>query len=228
MKRYKNYNLSKEVSLVSIFTAFAILFGILSNFIVLPFAPWLTIDFSPIFIFGIYLFVERRSIIYTTISILVVSLLNFINMGVAGWVGVIISFCSNAIYVFILIVLTNLLKRFFKSNRALFGLVLTIGFLLASLSLTVLNGLFFTPLYWWLFIDSSMISFLDWEKWYNANPNLWLLYIPHYWAGIFGLYISFNIIKFGICSFLIFSLVPAFNKKITVGIECKKTKILYI
>ncbi len=111
MKELKIHNLAKEICLVGILTACAILFSILSNFFVVPFATWLTIDVSPIFIVGIYLFVERRPLVYSLGSVFIVSLFTFINMGLAGWVGVLINFCSNLIYLLVNIVVIKILRK---------------------------------------------------------------------------------------------------------------------
>ncbi len=217
-----NTNLSREIALTALLTGLAIIFSILSNFFIVPFATWLTIDLSPLFIVAIYVFVRNHPIIYSVTSTIGVSLFSFINVGLAGWVGVLINLCSNLVYLLMSILFLKLFNKFFSNNKLYY--LVSIGFscITTTLILTILNGLLFTPLYWSYFVNPRMISFIEAMHWYNQNPSLYLLYIPNYWAGIFGLYVSFNIIKFFICSFVLINLSIVFQK--SLSIKCKKQK----
>ncbi len=215
-----NMILSKEIALTALLTGLAIIFSILSNFFIVPFATWLTIDLSPLFIVSIYMFVKNHPIIYSVTSTIGVSLFTFINVGLAGWVGVLINICSNLTFLFMSIMFLKLFKKLFRNNKLYYLVSISFSCITTTFILTILNGILFTPLYWSYFINPRMISFIEAMNWYNENPSLYLLYIPNYWAGIFGLYISFNIIKFFICSFVLVNVAIVFQKSINV--KCEK------
>ncbi len=209
-------NLSKEIALTALLTGLAIIFSILSNFFIVPFATWLTIDLSPLFIVAIYMFVRNHPIIYSVTSAIGVSLFAFINVGLAGWVGVLINLFSNLTFLLTSILFLKLFNKMFINNKLYYLVSIGLSCIVTTFILTILNGILFTPLYWSYFINQKMISFIEAMKWYDQNPSVYLLYIPGYWAGIFGLYVSFNLIKFSICSFVLINIAIIFKKNLYI------------
>jgi hypothetical protein len=77
--------------------------------------------------------------------------------------------------------------------------------------LTIMNGLWLSPLFWKLF-DNKLPMYPGIKDYYNNNPNgkglhSFLFFIPNYWAGIWTVMGTGNLLKFGIISFLIFPII---------------------
>lgn len=206
----------KKISITSIFLSMAIIFSYLSTWMPLDFlSPFLKINLSSIFLGIILLSVNFKYAVFSTI---VSSFVQFAGASPSTtYVGVLINMISNLIFISILFIINKLLlpRTLKKSHNLQLGLkkynvkwhyaseILTV--LLTSLTLTVLNGILFTPLNWYVFSllpGLNSISFLEAESIYNSSSGaqVLMLGIPNYWAGIFALYMSFNLLNFSIVS----------------------------
>jgi riboflavin transporter FmnP len=87
--------------------------------------------------------------------------------------------------------------------------------ILTTVIMTTLNGLIVTPLYWKEFkiVRSSDLTTVINKYESDKSLQLLLFGIRGYWKGIFALYTSFNLIKFGISWFFLIILyrVAYFN-----------------
>ncbi len=223
-----------DIAIISILLSLGILFSYLSNFFTLPFAPWLTIDISPFFYIMIYFCIRNvKGVIWTIFSILIGSVFNFIYNPYSGWIGVVINISSNLLFFVIILIFYKLISFLKLKDKIKYIIFNLLSIIVISLLLCLLNGLLFTPLYWYVFDvgNFNSFSYIEIMNWYNSEPNIWLLYIPNYWTGIFGLYSAFNFIKFGIIGVLLISTLFIFNKQITkINSENMKikNKIIFI
>lgn len=232
MNNYYDLDKSKKekiniISITSVLTALSIVFSFVCKFFILPYATWLNIDLSIIFQVFIYILIKNKfSIFYSLFSLFITSLSSMIWYGVGDIIGIFISFISGSLFILIFYMFSKII--YIKNVRSYYLVTLLLSSILTIILLTVLNGLIFTPLYWWYFGLSS-ISFIDCEIWYNSSPNVWLLNMPNYWSGIFVLYISFNSIKFLSSSILLFVILMTLSAKLKVEQKNnKKIKLYFI
>lgn len=207
---------TKKIAITSVFLSLAMIFSFLSTLMPLPFlASFLNLNLSSIFLAIIMLLVNFY---YSVFAIFITSLLVFANPGPALWVGVLVNFFSNLIFISVLYLVNKLFinKIFDKDNcqeiKHNSGLNLKwhyaseiIAVITTSFILSTLNGLIFTPLFWYsarLLIGLSSPSFIEAMRIYNSSQSssILMLGIPNYWAGIYALYMAFNLFNFSICS----------------------------
>lgn len=189
-------------------TGLALLFSIASTFLKLPFFSQLslTFDFSLVFYLPI-IFVCSLS--WALLSSLTVSILNF-AWNASNWIGILFLICVN---LFCLLVFTGIVKIINihkkirkKKIKWLISWIILIIFCIVFYSL--INGLFFTPLYWWWYTGGQLFTpnFLEVQAIYNSNKipglHVYLLGINDYWTGIWSLYPLFNFIKFSASAFV--------------------------
>lgn len=206
MSDIQNKIIIRKIALTSVLTSLSVILSIISNFIRMPFASFLTLDISLIPLLVIVYAINFR---YAFFSIIATGLSGFIPPNSGGWIGVLINTISHLIFVTTWFSFLQIYKRFTKSNYTSINLSLITSIILISLILTILNGLFFTPLYWWYYGILHSISFIEAMNKYNGGEigHIMLLGIPNYWLGIFALYISFNLIKFLLISYLFFVVI---------------------
>lgn len=202
----QNKILIKKIVLTSVLTSLSIILSITFNFIRMPFASFLTLDISLMPLLIIAYTINFR---YTFFSIIVVGLSGFMPPNSGGWIGVLINTISHLIFVTIWFSFLQIFKKFTKNNYVSINLSLIASIILISLILTIINGIFFTPLYWWYYGMLHSISFVEAINKYNGGEigHIILLGMPNYWLGIFALYISFNLIKFVLISYLFFIVI---------------------
>ncbi len=194
------------------------LFAVIGTFARLPFFAQMSLDVD-------------LSLVFIVPVIFVCSLAWALGCGVlnalihftwnpTNWIGILILMFSNVLVVFLFWVFAKALGRSKKRRETktkwVYSWLLTI--LCASFAMSALNGILFTPLYWWWLAPGlfNSISFVRVGEIYDADPNLhvYLLGIPNYWAGIFGLYGLFNVTKFAIVAFFSVPVLMFFKKHI--------------
>lgn len=207
--RYEPYysvsRIIKDYTMSAIFIGIAILINYTSNFIKFE---YLAFDFS-LFTITLLSFKVRKRMVYA--ATIIISLANFINSS-AGWIGVMIVSLNNIFFITIFLIL----KKILINNKHKYWKLLLVHIIasFATIMFNVLmNGLLYTPLYWYSFKIASSINFIQVQKEYEIKPNLYLLNFKKYWAGVFVLYFSFNLIKYTVITFISFILIKVFEFK---------------
>lgn len=207
--RYEPYysvsRIIKDYTMSAIFIGIAILINYTSNFIKFE---YLAFDFS-LFTITLLSFKVRKRMVYA--ATIIISLANFINSS-AGWIGVMIVSLNNIFFITIFL----FLKKILINNKHKYWKLLLVHIIasFATIMFNVLmNGLLYTPLYWYSFKIASSINFIQVQKEYEIKPNLYLLNFKKYWAGVFVLYFSFNLIKYTVITFISFILIKVFEFK---------------
>lgn len=207
--RYQPYysvsRIIKDYTMSAIFIGIAILINYTSNFIKFE---YLAFDFS-LFTITLLSFKVRKRMVYA--ATIIISLANFINSS-AGWIGVMIVSLNNIFFITIFL----FLKKILINNKHKYWKLLLVHIIasFATIMFNVLmNGLLYTPLYWYSFKIASSINFIQVQKEYEIKPNLYLLNFKKYWAGVFVLYFSFNLIKYTVITFISFILIKVFEFK---------------
>ena len=115
-----------------------------------------------------------------------------------------ILFVSGIIFILFFIIFKWSLRSI-KNDSLKIGLSLIMTIIVSSLLNTILNGIFYTPVYFWLYklapdpsIASAQIAY--------KSANVFFFGIPNYWVGIFAVYIVGNMIKYAIVSVLFMSI----------------------
>lgn len=175
-----------------------IIFSYFSNWVKIPFFSQLslTIDLSIIFIIPV---IFLCSLAWALSNAAILSLLNFIWNG-SNWIGIIFLLLVNLVTVLLFYLLYIIFNKTKIRNKKFKWLVIWVFvIILNTIIFTVLNGIIFTPLYWWWYANGQFpLNFIEVQKIYNSTNYLqiYLLGIPDYWSGIWSLYTIFNLIKF--------------------------------
>lgn len=209
----------RSMTITAVCLAFYAIFAFFCNtYLPLPFlANFLNLDISLVFLIPLVFICPIK---WWISSSLISGFFNFLWASSGGWVGalfnVIVNFTTLLVFYFLNIFL---LER--KKNKKHFVFYLILSLIIALVVLVLfncfINGIFFTPLYWWSFGIITSPSFLFAQQAYESYDSLkvWLLFIPNYWDGIMTLYSIFNSLKFGITFVLLFPLlIVIFKSKI--------------
>lgn len=210
---------TKSMTLSAMSLSFYTIFAFIGNtYFPLPiFGNFLNLDISLVFLIPLAF---MCSVKWWFTSAFLSGFFNFLWAGAGGWIGAIFNVMVN---VFTLFVFWGLKKLIIKNNKEKLlkikiALVIFISTIICILFNCVINGILFTPLYWWSY-QIGPASFIEMEKIYNSTESLhgYLLFIPKYWPAIFATYGSFNLLKFGLVGILLFPLI----------IIMYKSKIIY-
>lgn len=202
----------RKMTLTACFLAIAILMSYIGNtYMPLSFlGNYLNLDISLVFIIPI---IFACGLYWSNFAGIVAALFIFAWQGDGVWIGPVFNIVVNIVIVNLIYLLYF---QCFKKINLSFYIKLLITFIVMWIFLIIfcsfINGILFTPLYWQYFGFIKTPSFIDAEKSYNQNPNIYLLYIPTYWAGIFGLYSIFNGLKFGIVFVILYPVLVGLIK----------------
>ncbi|WP_412032330.1 MPN527 family putative ECF transporter permease subunit [Malacoplasma muris] len=193
----------RAMAITSCFLAISILVSFATNYIKITFlGDFLTLDLSLVFIVPI---IFICNIFWALFAGIVCGLAAFIWMGTGLWVGPIFIIVINVIIILLVYLWYFIIFKKIKKTSIKLSLTLLITLILLMFLGSLLNGLIFTPLYWWIYNVIPIPSFIEAEKWYQSQgPNPYLIYINTYWNGIFGLYSAFNLLKFGVIFIIIY------------------------
>lgn len=232
MDNQNNYNgiiLTKQTSKIRAMTitscllAASILISFISNFIKISFlGDFLTLDLSLVFIIPL---IFICNVYWSLLSGVICGLFSF-AWSAGLWIGPLLNITVNILTILLVylfyfkvfrIIKNKQIKKTIVNNKVVFNLnnyfyfyikliiTLLLTLIITTLVMAFLNGIVFTPLYWWAYNLLDSPSFVIANKWYKDNgPNLYLLYLPDYWSGIFGLYTSFNVFKLSIVFILVY------------------------
>lgn len=225
-KRNVNFHI-KNMAITSIFLSLAILTSFGTNFIKISFlGDFLSLDISLVFIIPlIFICSYYWSILASTI----LSLFTFLWPGNI-WIGVVFNLIANFTFVTLVWLFTKAFnKKIIANNSISLFINFSLSILISSIFFSFLNGILFQPLWWWFFKLTDTIFFVEVANKYNFGliPHAFLLWIPDYWSGIFGLYISFNIFKFAIVSFITFIAITFISKSNLIEHFFNKKDITY-
>lgn len=200
----------RSMTLTSVMLGFYLIFAFFCNtYLPIPFlGGFLNFDISLFFLIPLVFICSSK---WWVSAGIIGGLMCFIWAGSGGWVGAIFNIVVNLLTLgsfFVLkIVFIDLTSKKFLVFKLL--LILFLSLIIIIFINCLLNGLIFTPLYWWTYSIIKIPSFVEAENTYNSNDSLrvWLLFVPKYWDGIFALYSAFNLLKFGVISILMFPLL---------------------
>lgn len=193
----RNFGSILPLVFCGIMTALSICTSILSGFLIVVPVFKLTIDLSVIFLIPI---VYVASMSYACMAAGIVAIVHLL-LNSSNWLGIFILLTGNVVTLWLHLGLHKFLACFPRlSKRAKLIWLWTMLITLITAIFILLNGIFFVPLYWFLFkvpnIDS--INFLNVANCYNNDSELhyYFFFIPRYWGGISALYGGFNLIKY--------------------------------
>ncbi len=205
---YSTSKIIKDYTLSAVMLGLGILVAYLSHFIRFNF---LAFDFSLFTLVYLIYKVKYRFVYLVTILLSLANLLH----GSPSWIGTMVLSLNNLFFVTMVI----LSKKLFIPKRPKFYLnlwVLVLSSFLTTVFNVIMNGILYTPLYWYTFKITPTLNFLEVQKIYEKHPTLFLLNIKSYWLGIIALYTSFNLIKNIIISFISLTILKIFADKKTI------------
>ncbi|WP_208895079.1 MPN527 family putative ECF transporter permease subunit [Ureaplasma diversum] len=185
----KQYTTSSLVLGISILVCYG------SSFLKFSF---LSLDFSLACLSVLVFKVRYKYILLATILLCISNLMHSSN-----WVGLLVVSLNNLLFMHLLILFYHLYYlRVKKQIMIHLSIIFFISSVITLLFNVIMNGILYTPLYWYSFNLIKNPSILAAKTFYEQKPNLYLLYIPDYWAGIFTLYTIFNLIKYSVVAFV--------------------------
>ncbi len=115
---------------------------------------------------------------------------------------------SDLIYLGCLLGAYYSFKIIIKNDILFLISVLSTATIISTLFLTLMNGLWMSPLFWKLF-DKHLPLYPGIVDEYNSNTYLhvFLFGIPNYWAAIWTVMGTGNLLKFGLTSLLVFPMI---------------------
>ena len=133
------------------------------------------------------------------------SSLSYTNVGLYS--SFILLFSESAFLLFF-IISYYIIKLFIKNEVLFLCLVLIVSTIITSLFLTMMNGLWISPVFWHLF-NPQIPLYPGIINYYHDNTSLhtFLYGIPNYWAGIWSIMGTGNLLKFTIISLCIFPIL---------------------
>lgn len=199
-----NFSITFKLAFSASMISLATILSFVSSLIKIPFLAQLslTIDISIICIIPL---IFICSLSWANLSGVAIALLNFV-WDAHNWIGILILLVANVVTttLFYLLYKATLWSKKLAHTKRKWIIIWLLIIIINTLVFTILNGIIFTPLYWWWFAPNQFsLNFIEVEKIYNSNPYLhvYLLGIPDYWTGIFALYSILNLIKFTAVAF---------------------------
>ncbi len=217
-KAHSNMCIVQKIVFTGIFLGCVLFFQFLEQYMPLGFG-YIKINLSLLFILPIFYF--AGALYGMSVIILRFILTPFLSPGSVGNIAFTGSFilmvCSivaiSIMYVFS-VIFFNLKNRTIKT--IMISLCTWIG---TSIFLTIINQIFFTPLYFQVLTNSKYISISKTIDQYQKLKNIYFG-INNYWLGTFTTYFSGNLIKYGI----IFTIYLPLSKTIYALIKNKNVK----
>lgn len=182
----------KKISISAMLLSLAVIFNYISTFIPFFAFAFLNVDLSIAFVLLSFHLIGYLNSFFICFAIGLFS----IGWSTTGVIGPLILIISNLTFITIYFISSKLIRGQKLQILNLFNAIIFNSILLAFL-----NGLFFTPLFLYVFTDVKTINFIEISN--NYNSGLWFeklkiyfMFITNYWLGTFSLYISFNLFKF--------------------------------
>lgn len=196
---YQNRNLTQRLTLTGVFLALVILLQFFEKY--LPFAnTYLRFNFSLLFILPIFFFSGPGWGIFALILRFAIGpAMDPLGYDITGIMGHLILLISSSVTIFIFF-LMSWLTLSLRNSKWKYWIVAILTIILSSIILTLLNGLLFSPLYWWAFNFLDHPSYLAAQTLYQNTSGLQVMHfgIKSYWGGIWAVYLSGNIIKYSL------------------------------
>lgn len=198
-KKYKDRSTIKRITFTSVFFGLVILFQYLETF--MPFGgTFIKFNFSLLFILPIFYFAGP---LYGILVILLRFIMGITMKG--GWASLpiitshLILLVSTSVAIIFMYIYSSFFSKVKNHNKK--NIYISVATVLSTaLVLTLLNAIWFTPMYISSFPPYNTYRYMfDIPKAINAY-NTWMkpfhFGIPNYWGGIFAVYLAGNIIKF--------------------------------
>ncbi|WP_408631344.1 MPN527 family putative ECF transporter permease subunit [Mesomycoplasma neurolyticum] len=187
-----NKNIIHKITLTGILTCLSLIGIFISKFI-----PWplfsiigLKIDISFLFIFVIFFVTDFKFGIIALITRFLLGPFITMNFDLIGWLGHGILLFSNGFFIFIFFLSLFLLKKIKKLNKKIIFLIASfLSIITTSLIMTILNFLFFSPLFFGMykitdgyFLDSTLNKWTKISNYFKTNLSFinfcFILYLP--------------------------------------------------
>lgn len=201
--RYSKNNAFK-VAITGMMLSLVLLFQFLERF--MPFAEtYMRLNISLIFIIAtIYLAGFSWAFLILILRFIIGPAVGIAGYDVIALWSHFILFISGLTFILIFLGFKLLFKSVKKDNVKI-ALSLIIAVLISSFINAILNGVFYTPVYFWLYKLAPDASIASAQIAYKS-AKIFFFGIPDYWAGIFAVYILGNLIKYMIISVLFVSI----------------------
>ncbi len=195
---YEDKIIIRQITIAGMFLGLSIISSFIFSFAIIL-GGFLTLDISIIFIIPI---VFCCGIWWGVSASIIQGFFTLIWSGAGGWIGSIILIITNLTVVFILWTFEQYCQ--IKNRKLKWTIIYSLLVPILMIILSALNGLIFTPLYWWFLgiIDSPSFVEATYYASHTSGTNAYLLGFKNYWNGIFALYCLFNFIKFTIVALI--------------------------
>ncbi len=193
---YKNKSVIQRISLSGIFFALVILFQFLETY--MPFGDtYMNLNFSLLFILPVFYFAgPQYGLGIIVLRLIIGPAMSKLGYSSIGMVSHLILMISSLTAIGFMSLYSTLFHNIKSNNKKL--ILISISTVISTaLILTLLNGLFFTPMYWHVYgyIDSVSIEL---AKRIYPSISIKFFFIPSYWGGIFVVFLTGNLLKFSL------------------------------
>lgn len=203
----------RSMTITSIMLGFYAIFAFFGNsYFPIPFlGNFLNMDISLVFLIPLVFICNAK---WWLSAAVISGFFNFLWAGAGGYVGALFNIVLNTLTLTSFFISKCLIIKKLTNIKLRILILLFVNLLTVILMNCTLNGLFFTPLYWMTYQIIKTPFFIEASNVYNNSDSLksWLLFIPDYWTGIFGLYSAFNLLKFGVICLLLFPILIVIYK----------------
>ncbi len=209
----KGRGIVHKMAFTGIFLGLVLLLQFLSKY--MPFADtYINLNLSLLFILPIFYYSGPLW------GILVLLLRLALGPAISGtgypmqyMVAHLILFICSSVTIGLMYIFSSVFSKIKKHNLKVI-LIITSTLITTSLILTVLNQVFFTPLFWYSFKFTKTFSISQSIDVYQFVKIKFFM-IPNYWAGTFATYFAGNLAKYGIIFLCYFPLSKVLRAHIT-------------
>ena len=222
-KLQSNKGITFDIILTGIMLVFVILFDFLEKYM-----PWLgptfKINISLIFIMIAWIISGAPwALILIVIRTIITPALGIFSYTEIGMYSASLLLFSEIIYLLLLLLFYYSLKKLIENNIIFLIAVFLLTTIISTIFLTYMNGIWMTPIFLRLF-EKQIPLYPKIMNYYTSHPKLhvFLFGIPNYWAGIWIIMGTGNLLKFGVISLLILPII-----KVSVHLTNKNSKMIH-
>ncbi len=209
----KSRRVVHKIAFTGIFLGLVLLLQFLSRY--MPFADtYININLSLLFILPIFYY----SGLFWGILVLLLRL--FLGPTISGtgyatqfMVGHLILFICSVVTIVLMYIFSSVFSKMQRHNLKVILIIIS-TLITTSLILTILNQIFFTPLFWYSYGFTKTFSISQSIEVYQVVKIKFFM-IPNYWVGTFVTYFLANLTKYGIiflCYFPLSKVLRAHSK----------------
>ena len=207
-KRTSSKGIIFDITLTGTMLALVVVFQYLEQFM-----PWLggalKINLSLVFIIMSWMISGYPWMIFLLLVRFVIgpsaSLFSYTSIGIYS--SFILLF-SEAVFLINFIMFFYIFNFIIKNEMLGLILILLCSTIVTTLFLTLMNGLWISPIYWHLFAPSIPLYPKIINYYHNTSGlHMYLFFIPNYWEGIWLVMGTGNLLKFAIVSICLFPII---------------------